>query len=81
MDQFTKNCELARMKSLNRIVFPFSSKADKNIVLKTGFLNMSMFKFELVPRAQQPLLDVELAFERLGHLGGWGAGQTEVDLD
>ena len=43
MDQFTKNCELARMKSLNRIVFPFSSKADKNIVLKTGFLNMSMF--------------------------------------
>lgn len=27
------------------------------------------------------LLLCELAFERLGHLGWWGAGQAEVDFD
>lgn len=27
------------------------------------------------------LLLCELAFERLGHLGRWGSGQAEVDLD
>ena len=32
-------------------------------------------------RAWQLLLDVGLALDKVGHLGGWGAGQTEVDLD